>query len=290
MAVQTSKLLAIASERTIRCSGILWNWSERIADCCKHLTFKLVNDELKLRRAFFCHVRLCPLCTARKSLIWFARAAKAFEFLPQGVRFLFLTLTLKNCSIFELKKTNSYLSASYQRFIRSLRFKLDDNFLGHIRSYECTSKSDLMEAHPHLHCLIAVRDRYFEDTYLGIKEWQYLWKRSLQIDYDPVIWIKAVNSDRKAFLEILKYELKPADYINSWRWLGEYGLQINRFRKYDTGGIFREAFASLNDNPHDMIRYSEDEDEEDNDYICDRNDRNFQFSWNKELNTYILRR
>ncbi|MBW4451812.1 MAG: protein rep [Nostoc indistinguendum CM1-VF10] len=78
--------------------------------CSELLEFQLVPDEsesifkLKLSDARFCRVRHCPVCQWRRSLMWKARA---YKILPQVVtdypnyRWLFVTLTVKNCQIKE---------------------------------------------------------------------------------------------------------------------------------------------------------------------------------------------
>ena len=89
-------------------------YANRIDFCSQLLDFKLTPDtdvgelKLKLSAARFCRVRHCPVCQWRRSLMW---KAKAFKVLPSVVkdypthRWLFLTLTIKNCPIVELRNT-----------------------------------------------------------------------------------------------------------------------------------------------------------------------------------------
>ena len=81
-------------------------YSERIDSCSGLLDFRLVPEEsegvykLKLAATKFCRVRHCPVCQWRRSLMW---KAKAYQALPKVIRdypkhrWLFLTLTVKNC-------------------------------------------------------------------------------------------------------------------------------------------------------------------------------------------------
>ncbi|WP_425333843.1 protein rep, partial [Klebsiella pneumoniae] len=64
--------------------------------------------KIKLKSAHFCRVRHCPVCQWRKSLMWKARYWKALPEIqskyPSG-RWLFFTLTVRNCEITEVKNT-----------------------------------------------------------------------------------------------------------------------------------------------------------------------------------------
>ena len=61
-----------------------------------------------MHKADFCRHRLCPVCNWRKSLKLFSQmkevSARLLQDFP-GARYLFLTLTVKNCSGAELAQT-----------------------------------------------------------------------------------------------------------------------------------------------------------------------------------------
>ena len=90
------------------------NYGDRIHYCSEYLDFRLVPDsddgtmKLKLDNARFCRVRHCPVCQWRRSLMW---KAKAYKILPKIVsqypnhRWLFVTLTVRNCPITDLRST-----------------------------------------------------------------------------------------------------------------------------------------------------------------------------------------
>ena len=99
------------------------NYSDRVTFCSEFLQFGLTPDVdegslLKLRSARFCRVRLCCVCQWRRSLMW---KAKAYKVLPQIVRdypshrWLFLTLTLKNCLITDLRQQLQAMNRAFQR-------------------------------------------------------------------------------------------------------------------------------------------------------------------------------
>lgn len=95
------------------------NYAKRIYFCSELLDFKLTPDpnegelKLKLANARFCRVRYCCVCQWRRSLAW---KAKAYRILPRVIedfpkhRWIFLTLTVKNCPVVKLRNTVDLLS------------------------------------------------------------------------------------------------------------------------------------------------------------------------------------
>ncbi|MGZ7278142.1 protein rep, partial [Streptococcus pyogenes] len=71
---------------------------------------------MRLRSAEFCRVRHCPVCQWRRSLMWQARFYQA---LPRIVadypdsRWMFLTLTVRNCDIADLAETLTAMNAAF---------------------------------------------------------------------------------------------------------------------------------------------------------------------------------
>ncbi|MGL6342311.1 MAG: protein rep, partial [Waterburya sp.] len=104
-------------------------YATRMDFCSQLLDFRLVPEEneykLKLDTAKFCRVRHCPVCQWRRSLMW---KAKAFKILPMVVeayskhRWLFLTLTVRNCKTTELRDTLQWLNQSWQRMSQRKQF------------------------------------------------------------------------------------------------------------------------------------------------------------------------
>ena len=76
------------------------------------------ETRLRLRSAQFCRVRHCPVCQWRRTLMWQARFYQA---LPKIVvdypssRWLFLTLTVRNCEIGELGTVLTAMNAAFKR-------------------------------------------------------------------------------------------------------------------------------------------------------------------------------
>ena len=95
----------------------------RIRGCSGFLGFGWSTDQdtgesrLKLRNAQFCRVRHCPVCAWRRALMWQARFYEALpaiiEEYPKA-RWLFLTLTLRNCDIHDLGETLRLMNSAWQ--------------------------------------------------------------------------------------------------------------------------------------------------------------------------------
>ena len=228
-------------------------YSERIDDCSQFLGFGLVPDAdqgaymLKLRTARFCRVRTCMVCSWRRSLMYKARAYKALprvlEDYPKA-RYLFLTLTLKNCVVQELRGTILHLNSSFRRLVKLKYFPA----IGYLKTVEVT-RGKRGDAHPHLHILMMVKPSYFGVNYVKKKEWCAWWKRAAKVDYTPIIdvqAIKAKDSPLGLLAEVVKYQTKPNDLIFSDRaWFLEYTCQVHGTKAFALGGIFKEYFREM---------------------------------------------
>jgi len=233
-------------------------YAERVTFCSQVLEFARdppknnLPSKLKLKHAWFCRVRHCPVCQWRRSLCW---QAKVYQALPRmvkdypGVRFLFMTLTIRNCKITELRNTLSLMGKAWDRLTKLRRWP----GIGWVRSVEITRSKD-GTAHPHYHCLLMVRPMYFGNGYLHQRDWSLLWRDCLRIDYTPVVDIRVVVPDHKpnrrnapgptdiwgAVVEILKYSVKPSDMVKDHKWFLTLVDQIWKTKAVVIGGVFKK--------------------------------------------------
>ena len=238
-------------------------YSQRIHDCSELLKFGLIlgDDEalkLKLRTAKFCRLRHCPVCQWRRSLMW---KAKAYKVLPKIVatfpehRWLFLTLTLKNTPIIELKETLKAMNKGFQRLSQLKSFPA----VGWLRSTEVTKGRD-GNAHPHFHCLLLVPRSYFGRNYIKQSEWVSMWRKSMRLDYDPVMDVRSVKEGSKPMElvpELLKYCVKESDLVADREWFLELTRQMHKMRAIATGGVLKDYLKELEEEPADLIGDSE---------------------------------
>ncbi|WP_226701792.1 protein rep [Priestia aryabhattai] len=218
----------------------LENKAKRMGDCGDILTFKQTPEGLRLNQAFFCKVRLCPMCNWRRSLKLTYENRRIVEVANsrQKLRWIFLTLTVRNCKGDKLDETIKSMSHAYrERFMKYGRVK--DSIEGWFRALEITKNNEDNTYHPHYHVLIAVKPSYFrsKNKYINQEEWTDLWKEAMKLSYTPVVHVQAVKARKtkkdfkeividiensiseaqsvsKAILEVSKYTVKDTDILN----------------------------------------------------------------------------
>jgi plasmid rolling circle replication initiator protein Rep len=236
-------------------------YAQRVNGCAKRLGYKMVSDHegnvrLKLASVWLCHVRLCPVCQAARNRVWrkrfFQGIPKLIEAYPTA-RFIFLTLTVKNCNVQFLRPTLEHMSHAFTKLMK--RRSLRGLVLGYARAMEVTKRPN-NEAHPHFHVLIAVKSSYFGgDYYVRQDEWAEMWQESLEVDYHPVIDIREVKPNKRAIegkdammgaiCETAKYTVKVKDLtgtgtLDDRKWLIELTNQLHGIKQINLSGVFRE--------------------------------------------------
>lgn len=241
------------------------DYFRRIGECSRQLefAFKAKDDgelKLKLQQAKFCRLRWCPVCQWRRSLMWRARF---FQTIPEIIkeyptaRFVFLTLTVKNCQPDELRETLTWMNKSWERLTKRKLFPA----LGWVKAVEVTRRSSDGTAHPHFHCLLMVSSTYFGGTgYITQAKWTEMWKSCLRVEYTPIVNVKAVKPKKGvdpqaampiAICETLKYSVKEGDLIADQEWLHELTRQLHKTRAIAVGGVFKNFLSE--DEPEDLI-------------------------------------
>lgn len=230
-------------------------------DCAEFLIYNPTDDidkPLRLTQANFCRDRACPICQWRRSLRWAATMKKqlstVFEKYPNH-RCIFVTLTVKNCDITELRETIQSMNKGFSAFFRKLK-KLVPN-IGYLKSVEVTRNEKTDKAHPHFHITFFVPPSYFTINYIKHYKWQDMWMECMKLDYSPMVNVKAVkikkNSGQGSYLdaassaivETIKYSIKPSDLLKKatedggYEWMYEYLRQVKGLRFAATGGIVK---------------------------------------------------
>lgn len=180
------------------------NKAESVRDCGSMLRFNVCPEghEKRLAWANFCRVRLCPMCAWRRSLVlahqvkevcheaavrW--KVAKGSK-----LRWLFLTLTVRNVTGDDLQNGISHLMKSWDKLSRRKDFKRA--VVGWFRALEITRNVFEDTYHPHFHVLLAVPPSYFDTGYIKHSEWVSLWQDCLGVDYEPNVDIRVVRNKR----------------------------------------------------------------------------------------------
>lgn len=257
--------------------------AQRVSNCSKWLKFQFIPSsegviQLKLSDARFCRVRYCPVCQWRRSMLW---KAKAYKILPKVIadypkyRWLFITLTVKNCQIQELRKTLDEINKAFKRLTELKAWSAK----GWIKSVEVTKGRDGVTAHPHLHILAMVMPSYFSHGYLSQSKWVE-WQQCLRVDYKPIIHVSAIakHHDPKIIVpEILKYQVKESDLVADREWFLELTRQMHQTRGIAVGGVLR-SYLRLEEEPADLISKDEEIDEVD--------EWSLTFRWKRDIQKY----
>lgn len=207
----------------------------RLHNCCTHLVFNSHEDgSLKLKQMMACKVRLCPLCTWRRSMKLHYQSRKVFEYLEQEYSgeydVLMLTLTVVNCYGGDLSKTIDLLMKSWNNLLKRNELK---QFRGWYRGLEVThdnnefiteklfrkkrnyylkrglkvgDKNPTFDTyHPHLHILLVAPKSYLQQQksergYITKEKWLKMWQevtcdsRITQIDISQIRARKKVSN------------------------------------------------------------------------------------------------
>jgi plasmid rolling circle replication initiator protein Rep len=195
----------------------------RVDKCATFLKFaECPKDEYKkLIDANFCRDRLCPMCAWRLSRKYQNQIHQVLHAAVnvQKMRFVFLTLTVKNVTGDKLEET---LDMMFKGFSDLFDLKeVDKPIIGYVRSLEVTYSKKRKDFHPHIHVLMAVQPSYFNgENYISQKRWVELWRHVQDLDYDPVVDVRVVKKRSEgqapveAALEMGKYTVKDSDYIH----------------------------------------------------------------------------
>ena len=186
-----------------------------VSECGSFLEFKVTSTEHKLYRANFCKDRLCPMCNWRRSLKIFSQVSAVMDHM-KDYEFIFLTFTVRNCEGADLSDT---IQAIYDgwRYLYNKNTIFRKAIKGTFRSLEVTRNRLTGTFHPHLHCIMAVRKKYFKSNdYIDHKAWIVLWQKACKLDYDPWVYVQKVKAIGQgisgAIAEVAKYSVKSVDF------------------------------------------------------------------------------
>lgn len=213
-----------------------------------------------------CKTRICPHCSKKKSFEMKRKIHQNLECVlakNPTLKFINLTLTIKNCEIKELNNVIKHLNSSLKKLLTKKKFKSLKNpeillsqkntsasrfegfVVGFIKRIEITY-SENGTAHPHLHVLLACKPSFLTKYYIPKNVVQEMWKEVLGIDYYPEISLQTPK--REDLKEIINYIIKPsksyAELLKSHgktyaSWLNDYAKQISHMHEITFSGIFK---------------------------------------------------
>lgn len=229
----------------------------RLRECATMLQFTQQAEGLRLRRANFCRVRLCPMCSWRRSLKVAGQMQQIMEEIQakEPMAYVLLTLTVRNVSGDDLGDTIDAMMQGWNRFVQRVAYK--DAVKGYYRALEITHNLDYSSEffdsfHPHFHVLLAVKPSYFTSRYyLSQAKWMRLWQEAMRLSYSPSVDVRRVKGNSAAAVaEVAKYAVKPGDFLTD-----DWDLTVDTVRLLDQvlhrrrfiafGGLFAEVHRSL---------------------------------------------
>lgn len=224
----------------------------RLRDCANYLLFGTAADgRRKLVSMNACKVRLCPVCTWRRSLKIYGQTLRIVNALQaeRPLAFLFLTLTVKSVEGPDLSATIDAMFAAWNRllgykavkaavkgFWRGLEITHDVEPYITSEMWNGSPKKNLKPRaeyyqslglaigdanpnydtyHPHFHAVLAVLPSYFTGRdYISAEKWRAMWQKAARLEYVPQVNVKRVKGSlADAVAEVAKYAVKDADYI-----------------------------------------------------------------------------
>ena len=256
--------------------GQMGRCAERAKTCSTYLEY-LTTETLDRRQLNYfnaCHLRLCPICAARKAKIMARRLKKimkAVQSVHPDVQFIFLTLTIKNVKGDKLREGLDQLTKAWHKLIKRRPF--DRAVKGWFRAIEITRNRQGDTYHPHIHAILVVEPDYFTRSsglYLTHDKWVEMWQQSLQVAYKPSVRIQRTKAKpgqpdngrggyaEAAAVEAAKYATKDSEYIAPQIPIDEaaevakvYTEALTRKRMTALGGWMLEASQDLDVDPED---------------------------------------
>jgi plasmid rolling circle replication initiator protein Rep len=218
-----------------------------IANCATRLALEIPmeGDQLgegRLTGAMLCNRRLCPFCEWRRTRAWRARlipGLNAFADEHPNWSGVFLTLTVRNCEMHELRDTIDHMHRSLNRLVQTTLWPTDlwmrrTEITVQDRGVSCPTEPHIRKVHPHIHCLLLVRPSYWSRDYIKQSQWQAAWQTAARLDYAPVVDVRRAKPAKgaaatdsvapvPAVLEAAKYMAKATDLAA----LGDMLPQLN---------------------------------------------------------------
>ena len=252
--------------------------SEKIKQCGNYLEFIFKEHQItkenkkKLANANFCKNRFCPVCSWRRTRNITGQLKEAFTAIQEKEKIatLFLTLTVNNPDVKDLKDTIAKMNKAFKRMSETKRFK--NAILGYFKSIEILGdKTPKGQAHPHFHILLVVKENYFKKSdYINQKEFLQMWRDATrnqnitQVDIRIIKPNKDKNATASAVAEMCKYPLKDTDISKlTSEQFEKFVLQLKGIRNINAGGNLKNILKGTEKMDNDLVHI----DDEHNDQL-----------------------
>lgn len=180
----------------------------------KYEHIQTLEQKTILKSPYRCSQRFCPVCNYFRVRNLSSQIVSSLRDLKEADKeLLFLTFTVPNCSLSELRKTIQHMNSSFRRMTFNDAFT--ENVTHWIRTLEVTFKPGV--AHPHFHSIFAVDKTYFKhEKYMRTKDWSKLWSRCYKSEKGLIVDARAIKPKKdsakdailSAVAELSKYVVK----------------------------------------------------------------------------------
>ena len=236
----------------------------RLKECATFLQFAADGQQMKLHRANFCRVRLCPMCSWRRALKTGGQMAAIVDEMNrrEPMAYVLATFTIRSVPGDQLSSALDLMMRGWQRMTQRVAFK--SAVLGTYRGLEVThnvnpDSPSYDTYHPHFHALFAVKPRYFSGRYyMKQTEWQRLWQEACRLDYVPSVDVRRVKGGTGgAIAEVAKYAVKPGSLLPD-----DWDLTVDGVRVLDGALAGRKlvAYGGLMADVHRQLHLDDPED------------------------------
>jgi plasmid rolling circle replication initiator protein Rep len=240
----------------------------RMANCAGRLGLAIEqegeNPKALIESGHFCQARLCPFCEWRRVRAWRGRLLPGLEaFTGAFPKYsgVFLTLTVRNVPVHELRRTIQRMHKSWYTLTRWKGFPtrywlrrtevtlgrpcFNDELPDGVRAANTitefvSTRDGLVWAHPHIHALLLVPPAYWGNNYVKKRTWAEQWALALGIDYEPVVDVRkaspknkvgdATSDIKSAAIEAAKYTTKATDLHALGDHISEFHHQLKNLR------------------------------------------------------------
>lgn len=175
---------------------------------CKHLVTMVGNT---------CKMRLCPICSVRRSRKIAAQAIGAYEHMQsKGVltdcNGLLVTLTQPNCAAGNLAESIDALIAAQTSLlaVRAIRRSMK----AMARNVEVTYNPDTDTWHPHVHMIVWAHNADYA-TLSSWKWWRQAWQKVMRLSTEPICDVRPLHTETDAVYEVSKYVSKMQSLLDN---------------------------------------------------------------------------
>lgn len=231
--------------RTMRLYDRVKAWDFKSASRYYNCGTQIALQNGAIKSANFCRDRLCPMCAYRRAQKMFAQNMAVYQEIKADhskYRQLFLTLTVPNVKLEDLKQTLADMSKGWNRF-RNNRAVKREPIKGYAKKLEITYNEKTNTFHPHYHVMLTV-----DGWASRIEDFVHWWTVSMQSAVQLVCFIEAVQGDAKSVKEMSKYMSKSDDLEEALdteeKWF-LYRSAVFSVREMTYGGVWRDYRRQL---------------------------------------------